>query len=125
MAGFLDFLSSSSGQAAAAGVLTATASGDFVSAAAALGRAGVQRVTIRTQVSPPVTITPFEPSPPGPPNPLLAFLKPSIEVETPGGPITVAPYGPPTGDYFPWLVAGLAVVVIGLVTLIAWIARRF
>ena len=125
MAGIFDFLSSPSGQAATAEAAVAVSSGDFSSAGAVLGRAGVQGVTFRTQISPPITVSPFAETPTaGPPNPLLSFLKPQVEVDTPGGRIVVAPYGEPTANYFPWLAIGVVVFGMGVVALIGWIARR-
>jgi len=96
VSGIFDFLSSPPGQAATAQAVVAASSGDYASAVAALGRVGVQEVTFRTQISPPITVSPFAETPErGPPNPLLAFLKPQVEIETPGGVMVLAPYGTP------------------------------
>ena len=38
--------------------------------------------------------------------------------------IAFAPYGAPSANYFPWLVAGAVALAVGTITVIAWIARR-
>ena len=98
----------------------------FASLAQAVGVAAIQSVTLRTQVSPPVTVDPFAEGPPASPapNPFLSFVKPMIEVQTAAGRMVIAPYGEPTENYFPWLVAGAVVFFFGAVGLIGWVARR-
>lgn len=85
--------------------------------ALALGRASVGRVTIRTQFSPPIEVDPFAPSPPSAgPNPLLMLLRPEVEIRAPDGSLvtSIAPYGRPAENYFPWLVLGTGVLAVAL-----------
>ena len=124
MASFTDFFSAQ-GASAAAQAASAIVDGDWRQAVSALGQGAVKGVTIRTQVSPPVTVDPFAPSPrDAPPNPLLSFLKPEITIETAAGTMVMAPYGKPTANHLPWLIAGAIVFGIGIVTTIAIVARR-
>lgn len=103
----------------------AAAGGDWNRAVSALGRGAVRSITIRTQISPPITLDPFAEAPPdAPPNPFLAFLKPEITVETPTGAMTVAPYGRPTTNYLPWLIAATVLVGLGVTIGIGMVARR-
>jgi len=125
VAGIVDFFSAQSASAAAKAA-SAVVEGDWRQAVNALGQGAVKGVTIRTQVSPAVTLDPFSTSPPdAPPNPILMFLKPEITVDTAAGKMVMAPYGTPTANHLPWLIGGALVFGIGLVTGIAMIARRF
>ena len=101
------------------------ASGNWGGAAAAVGQQAIGTIVIRTQVGPPIVIDPFAPAAPGP-NPLLAFIRPEVEIRSPSGETFIAfvPYGAPSANYFPWLVAGAVALAVGTITVIAWIARR-
>lgn len=93
----------------------------------------VKRVTIRSNLSPDITLDPREAagptgSVPGAPpgtgfrrrggfsEALLAFAKPEIEVETPVGIVRVAPWGPPTTNLFwPVVILGtMGTVALGI-----------
>lgn len=50
-------------------------------------------VELRTQASPPVVIRTADLQMGGPPNPLLAFLKPTVILTGPAGKTVIAPYG--------------------------------
>ena len=122
---FADYVTAQSVQAAARAAGSAV-DGDWAGAVQALGRGTVTSVTIRTQFSPPFTFDPFAETPPdAPPNPILALVKPEITIDTAGGALVMAPYGEPTANYLPRLVAGVAIGVLGFVALVATIARRF
>ena len=122
---FADYMTASSARAAAQ-AFGAAKEGEWAEAVQALGRGTVRSVTIRTQFSPPITFDPFAEVPPdAPPNPILALLKPEVEIETAGGAIVMAPYGPPTENYLPRLIVGVVVGIVGAIGLIATIARRF
>lgn len=94
----------------------------------AVARALVRGVKFRSQISPEVTYDPWGPTPPptqrGIGVQIMRVIRPEVTVETPAGPVTVAPYGPPTRNYLPLVVAGVVVGVVGVVTVIGWIARR-
>lgn len=59
----------------------------------------ITRISVESEYLPRIDIDkPFEP---GPPNPFLSALRPKITVELNGdsaNPITIAPYGEPTGS---------------------------
>jgi len=77
--------------------------------AVGLARASVGRVTFRSQVSPPIEVDPFAPGPPSTgPNPLMLLFRPEVEIRDPRGNLvaSIAPWGRPTANYFPWLVLG-------------------
>ena len=101
-------------------------SGDWGAAAQSLGQQAVKKITVRTQFSPPVVVDPFAPAPPGPPapNPLMMLIRPEVTIEGPGGKTIIAPYGTPSQNYLPWLLAGLAIVGLGVLGAVAMIARR-
>ena len=113
---------------AGAAAVKGAQSGDWGAAVAAVGKQAVGKITIRSQVSPDVVIDPFAPQAPAPaaPNPLLMFVKPEVVIQSPDGSTvtTLAPYGHPTGNYWPWLVAGAVVAVFGVFGLVAFVARR-
>ena len=83
----------------------------------------VTGVTFRSTVTPPYRYDPWAPSEPAPPNPLLALLRPAVDVETAAGPVTIAPYGEPTENYAPVVAVGGLAAIVGLVVLIGWAAR--
>ena len=96
--------------------------GDVAGVFTALGRSQIGRVEVRSQFSPPVVVDdPLAPSsgPPQPPPWYLRLLKPEIRVYAPDGSLTmaVAPAGPPTENYVPYLVGGTLIFVLG-----AWVA---
>ena len=123
--GFFDTFATPQGAKAAGQAIGAAASGDWGAAAQALGQQAVKKVTVRTQFSPPIEVDPFASTPPGTPvNPILALVKPSVTIEGPGGSTTISPWGEPSANYLPWLVGGVVVVALGVVAVIAAIARR-
>lgn len=80
----------------------------------------VQKVTLRTAITPEMTYTPG--ANPGDPAKVegstfgkvaMEFLKPELEIQTPAGAVRMAPNGRPLFNYFP-LVAGAVVVVVGV-----------
>jgi len=98
------------GLAGAGDVMTAL-SGNLVTKA-------VQKVTLRTSITPEMTYTPGVN--PGDPAKVegstfgkvaMEFLKPELEIQTPAGAVRMAPNGRPLFNYFP-LVAG-AVILVG------------
>lgn len=78
----------------------------------------VRQVNFRSQISPdlpwsPTTGTTGSSS--GLSNAVMSFIKPSVEVTLAGGNVVrVAPWGEPTGNYFPALVAITALVGVGV-----------
>ncbi len=89
----------------------------------------IQGVTFRSTITPAYTYDPWAQASGAAParggfDP-LSFLKPTFDVQTPAGPITIAPYGDP-GDtnYLPFLAVGALATAIGVVVLIGWIARK-
>lgn len=104
--------------------LAKAVSGDWSAVASGLVAANVGAVTFRSQVSPAVTVDPFAPAPPeAAPNPILLLVKPEVVVHDRDGKViaAVAPYGAPTENYVPRLVIGGVLLVVGLVTVIAWL----
>lgn len=94
--------------------------------------ASVQRVTIRTALSPSASFTGeqiFGPPPGAPParpfrfNELfLRLAKPAFEVQTPAGTIIAAPYGQPTTNYF-WpavILGGAGLTALGVLAFKGW-----
>lgn len=79
----------------------------------------VKQVTIKSTMTPDITYTPgpngqaTKTTGGGPGEWILAALKPSFEVQTPAGPLKVAPYGEPTENYFWPVVAGLGALALG------------
>lgn len=86
----------------------------------ALSRA-VGPVTFRSQLHAPITVDPFAPGEPAPPDKqgfsLMAILKPEIEVELPTGRMVYAPYGHPSANYGPFILAGFGLFALSLVGL--------
>lgn len=109
-----------------AAIAAALQGGNASALAQAVAGAAVQSITFRSQVSPPISVNPFSPTPPAPPgpNPLMSLIRPAIDVQTAAGTMTIAPYGAPSANYFPWLVAGLALAALGGIALVTAIARR-
>ena len=82
---------------------------------------GVRRVRIRTQVTPDFEYVPGAPGEPGTVTQgsgggaaLMQVVKPEIQVETVAGTVSTAPYGKPTANYFPLVVAGAALAAVGV-----------
>ena len=77
-----------------------------MNAAGAVGAKAVDRVTIRSQVTPELT---YDPTAPGgqarEPSWVMELVRPEIVLHTPAGPMAFAPYGPPKRNYFPLAVA--------------------
>ncbi len=86
----------------------------------------VQGVTFRSQITPPYRYDPNAPAPPADPASgwLMQLVKPAIDIETPGGPVTFAPYGYPEQDFSVFVAAGLLAAVVGTIVLIGWAARK-
>lgn len=59
------------------------------------GAALIQRVRIRSQFAPDFEFNPFAPDTAGPPHPLIALAKPEVTLDTPQGPVVIAPAGTP------------------------------
>lgn len=106
-------------------LLDAAAAGNWATVASSLAAQAVGRVEIVSQVSPPIVVDPFAPAPPAPPgpNPLMSFVRPVVRVYDPEGGLLyeVAPYGRPSGNYFPWLVLAAVVAGFGFTGLVAWL----
>jgi hypothetical protein len=91
---------------------------------ASLISGSVQGVTFRSQVTPDYTYDPNAPAPAEPQSSwLMQLVKPEVTLQTPLGPMRVAPYGVPTQDYFPILVIGGIALLVGAFTLAGWIGR--
>lgn len=79
----------------------------------------IERVVIETRFLPPLVIDRPLDNQPGPPNPLLSFLKPKITITTPvRDPIISQPYGDPVRNYWPEVKIGLialGAIVAGMV----------
>jgi hypothetical protein len=95
---------------------------NFMSFIAAAGTqvvgAAVGPISIRSNLNAdqPFLIDPFAeqtgpPPPPPAPNPLMSILKPEIVVALPTGPYTWAPYGSPSANYTPLILAGVGGVL--------------
>lgn len=123
MPSFVDYLTPGRVQTAAT-AFQAAAGGDWSSAVATIGRESVSRITFRSQLSPPLSVDPFAPQAAGPPNPILALIRPEVTVETRAGSLVMAPYGTPSANYLPWLILGVLVTGIGIIVGIGYIARR-
>lgn len=99
---------------------------DAVAIGRAIGQAAVQDVTFRTQITPDVAINPFAPgAPTANQSPTMDWflryvMKPSVRVTTPAGVFEEAPWGRPTGNFFPILAAG---AVLGGVLLVGVVYR--
>lgn len=83
----------------------------------------VRRVTLRSNISPDISLDPAQATGARPrrgrfSEALLRFAKPEIEVETPAGAIRVAPYGPPTTNLF-WPVVILGTAGAAALTILA------
>lgn len=86
-----------------------------------LFNATVRGVTLRTTVTPEMRYAPGAPGQPaqvenasgGAGEFILGLLKPEVDIETPGGSVTLAPYGKPESNYF-WPMVGI--VVVGFAT---------
>lgn len=94
--------------------------------AAALQGAGaalVKRVTVRSQLAPPITFEPFAETPPdAKPNWFLRLAKPHVTLETASGPIVVAPAGEPTAQYGVPAAAAVGVLaLVGLGATVRWL----
>jgi hypothetical protein len=66
-------------------------------------------VTIRSQITPDFTYDPNAPTRPASGLSewvLKNIIRPTVEVQTPAGPVQLAPYGPPRFNLFPLLVIG-------------------
>lgn len=108
--------------AATADAITSAVKGDWASVASRLGQQAVGTVEIRSQVAPPIVVDPFAPAPPDvAPNPIMLFVRPEFIIRDPQGAETMrlAPYGSPSQNYFPWLVAGGILLVVGGFTVVA------
>ena len=104
----------------------AAAQQDWSAVANALGREAIGKVEVRSQITPPVSVDPFAPGEPGPPNPILALVKPEVRVYDPAGNLlfAVAPAGPPTENYFPGMVVAGTIAALGGLALLRWLMRR-
>ena len=61
------------------------------------GKALVKGISVRSQLAPDFTFDPWAPTPPGAkPNWILSLAKPEVTIDTPNGPVVIAPYGTPT-----------------------------
>jgi len=76
----------------------------------------VSKVRVRSQLAPEFEYDPNIPTPPdAKPNWLLTLAKPEITLDTPGGPMVIAPYGTPERQYGVPFVMGLgAFTLIGI-----------
>jgi hypothetical protein len=95
---------------------------------ASVGKQSVQSVTFRSQVTPEFEFDPWaqqqEPPVEGE-SMLMKLVKPSFVLNTAGGPVEIAPYGTPTGNYFPLLLGAAALMAVGAIVGIGYIARKF
>lgn len=73
----------------------------------------LQQVVIETRFLPPIVIDHPLDNQPGPPNPLLSFLRPKITISTPlSNPIVSHPWGDVDRNYWPEVQMGLAVLAV-------------
>lgn len=89
----------------------------------------VRGVTFRSQVTPDYTYDPSAPSAPpesggGPAAWLMPLVKPAFYLDTPAGPVTIAPYGEPTENYASAIAVGGILTLVGVIAAIAWVARK-
>lgn len=85
----------------------------------------IQDVVVKTTLTPPITL-PLTDVTEGPPNPVAAFLQPTVILDTPGGPITIAPYGEATlaaDSVQTWSIVG-GVVLAGFAGLFLWLGYK-
>lgn len=83
-------------------------------------------VRVRTQLTPEIALEPFAPGDPRSSEPgfLLELLKPEVSVTVAGQSQVYAPYGRPTRNFFPLVLAGLGALLAAGVLGIALVARR-
>lgn len=88
----------------------------------------IQGVTFRSTITPNYTYDPWAQGGAAAPSSgfdPLAFLKPTFDIQTPAGPVTIAPYGDPgDANYLPYIAVGALAAAIGVVVMIGWIARK-
>jgi hypothetical protein len=75
--------------------------GDLTSDLNGVGASAIQSLvpslTVETTLTPPIPIALDPTLTPGNPSPLLSLLRPTVILNTPAGPVTVAPYGQALG----------------------------
>lgn len=54
-------------------------------------------MTVRTTITPPMTLSLAPDNSGAPPDPVMSFLMPSVTFNTAAGPLEIAPYGSPAG----------------------------
>ena len=85
---------------------------------------GPIRFRSNLNVDRPISIDPFTSRrATSPRSTLLSLLKPEIEVDLASGPVVFAPYGVPTADYAPLLVAGTGLLVVTILGIGGTIGR--
>lgn len=95
-------------------------------AASNLARAAIRRVTVRSSITPELTVDPFAPAGSqaqgggGLGDLLLRAVAPTVELDTAAGPVTVAPWGQPR----PVVGLALAAVTIAGAATIGWLVLR-
>lgn len=96
----------------------------------ALAKQAVRSVTVRSTLTPDVTVDPFGDesaqragAEAGPAGLLLGILRPSVYVNTPAGVVPIEPYGKPDANYMP-LVLGAAAAGFGALLYFAWKGLR-
>jgi hypothetical protein len=97
------------------------------------GAAGkvVNRITISTELTGPMSFQPFPPGvpirgaspPPETTSPLLKLLKPQIVIDTVAGPVGAAPYGEPSGLGTPLVLLAGVFMLVGAVTTVQAITQ--
>lgn len=94
----------------------------------AAAQAAIQGVTFRSTITPDFAYDPWAPSQPSPPGSfnVMGFVRPAIDIMTPAGPITIAPYGDPADapNYGMVALLGTAAMVVGFFTLAGWLAKK-
>lgn len=91
----------------------------------------VNKVTLKTSVTPEMSYAPGAPGQPaqvtnetgGPGEFVLKFLQPDLEIETPAGTVSVAPYGKPEQNYF-WPAAVVSLLAGGALAYFAWVGFK-
>jgi hypothetical protein len=96
---------------------------DFLQGA---GGAFVRKIRVRSQLAPDFEYDPHAAAPPNPqPNWLLTLAKPEITLDTPSGPMVIAPYGTPEHQYgIPFVTAIGAFTLIGIFATGYFVWRR-
>lgn len=97
---------------------TSAVSAAIAKAASSVATRAINRVTIRSQITPDYDFDPSASSKPAPRggigNVLMGLIRPAVYVETPAGTIRAEPWGVPQSNYLPALLVVGGVVVLAV-----------